>query len=440
MAAVVYEHDISSCMADAIGARGLTAEALATWLDRTRPALDRLRNQRTAGDTPFLSLPDRRDDLAVIAALVEQASRKFSDLVVLGTGGSSLGGQTLAALKAHPVPPASRNWLHFVDNIDPHDYGVLLDGLDFANSLFVVISKSGGTAETLTQFLIALDAVKSAVGEEALRGCFVLITEPGDNPLRRLAARWKLPVFEHDPALGGRYSALSLVGLLPAMFAGVDATAIRAGATQVLDMALGADDPADSPPAVGAALSVGLALENTITTTVMMPYCDRLGPFAMWFRQLWAESLGKDGKGTTPVRAIGAVDQHSQLQLYLDGPPDKLFTVITLDVEGTGRRVDPELVADEPALGYLSGATIGDLCDAEQRATIETLARNGRPVRVIRLEDLNERRLGALMMHYMLETVIAGDLLGVDPFDQPAVEQGKVLAREYLAGEQTVSA
>jgi len=427
-------------MADAIGARGLTAEALAARLARTKPALDRLREQRAAGGVPFLSLPARRDDLAVIAALVDQASRKFSDLVVLGTGGSSLGGQALAALKTQPVPPASRKWLHFADNIDPHDYGVLIDGLDFANSLFVVISKSGGTAETLTQFLIALDAVKSAVGEDAVRGCFVLITEPGDNPLRRLAGRWKLPVFEHDPALGGRYSALSLVGLLPAMFAGVDAAAIRAGATQALDIALDADDPADSPPALGAALSIGLAEECGIATTVMMPYCDRLGPFAMWFRQLWAESLGKDGKGTTPVRAIGAVDQHSQLQLYLDGPADKLFTVITLDVLGSGRRIEPDLVADDPALGYLSGKTIGDLCDAEQRATIETLASNGRPVRVIHLEDLDERRLGALMMHFMLETVIAGELLGIDPFDQPAVEQGKILAREYLAGQQTVTA
>ena len=427
-------------MTDVVGAAGLSSEALEPWLDRTRPVLDRLRQQRADRTLPFLTLPERRDDLAVVRALVDQASRKFSDLVVLGTGGSSLGGQTLAALKAHPVPPATRNWLHFADNIDPHDYGVLIDGLDLANTLFIVISKSGSTAETLTQFLIALDAVKSAVGEDAMRGCFVLITEPGDNPLRRLATRWNLPVFDHDPALGGRYAALSFVGLLPAMFAGVDAASVRAGAGQALDLALSADDPADCPPAVGAALSIALAEERGIGTTVIMPYCDRLGAFAMWYRQLWAESLGKDGKGTTPVRAIGAVDQHSQLQLYLDGPADKLFTVITLDVEGSGRRVEPDLVAKDEALRYLSGRTIGDLFDAEQRATIQTLANKGRPVRVIRLEELDERRLGALMMHFMLETVIAGALLGVDPFDQPAVEQGKILTRDYLAGEQTVSA
>ncbi len=427
-------------MADAVGAAGLSPEALQPWLDRTRPALGLLRQERADGSRPILALPERRDDLAVIHALVDQASRKFSDLVVLGTGGSSLGGQTLAALRAHPVPPATRAWLHFADNIDPHDYGVLIDGLDLANTLFIVISKSGATAETLTQFLIALDAASNAVGEESMRGCFVLITEPGDNPLRRLAARWKLPVFDHDPALGGRYAALSFVGLLPAMFAGVDAAAVRAGAGQALDIALGADDPADSPPALGAALSVALAAERGIGATVLMPYCDRLGAFAMWYRQLWAESLGKDGKGTTPIRAIGTVDQHSQLQLYLDGPADKLFTVITLDVAGSGRRVEPDLVAKDEALGFLSGRTIGDLMDAEQRATIQTLANEGRPVRIIRIEELDERRLGALMMHFMLETVIGGTLLGVDPYDQPAVEQGKILTRNYLAGEQTVSA
>jgi glucose-6-phosphate isomerase len=433
---VVYEHDISACLAEAIGEHGLSAARYADALARTGPALERLRAWHAEGALPLLALPGRGDDLAVLEPFIDKASRKFSDLVVLATGGSSLGGQALAALKVHPLAPADRNWLHFADNIDPHDFGVLIDGLDLANSLFVVISKSGGTAETLTQFLIALDAVRTASGDESIRGSFLVVTEPGDTPLRRLAQRWRLPFMDHDAGLGGRYSVLSLVGLLPAMFAGVDARAVRAGAAQVLETTLGAEAPEQAEPARGAAVSVGLAEERGIAATVMMPYCDRLGPFAMWFRQLWAESLGKDGTGTTPIRAIGALDQHSQLQLYLDGPRDKMFTLVTLDVEGTGRRVEPALVADDPALAYLSGRTIGDLCAAEQRATAETLARSGRPVRVIRIDELDERTLGALLMHFMLETIIAAELLGVDPFDQPAVEQGKVLARQYLAGEE----
>jgi glucose-6-phosphate isomerase len=162
-----------------------------------------------------------------------------------------------------------------------------------------------------------------------------------------------------------------------------------------------------------------------------MPYVDRLAFFGLWFRQLWAESLGKNGKGTTPIRAMGAIDQHSQLQLYLAGPADKMFTLVMLDIAGQGERVAPDL-ADDRDLTYLVGRSMGDLLDAEQRATATSLVRNGRPTRRFQLERLDEESLGALLMHFMLETIIAADLLGVDAFDQPAVEEGKVLARQYL--------
>ena len=164
----------------------------------------------------------------------------------------------------------------------------------------------------------------------------------------------------------------------------------------------------------------------------MMAYAGRLERFSRWFVQLWAESLGKDGKGTTPLGALGPVDQHSQLQLFIAGPRDKLFTVITVATEGQGPRIDAELAkrAGEPDFG---GKTIGDLVAAQGRATAETLAKNGCPVRTIHLPRLDETSLGALMMHFFLETMIAAHLLGVDAFDQPAVEEGKVLAKRYLA-------
>jgi glucose-6-phosphate isomerase len=250
--------------------------------------------------------------------------------------------------------------------------------------------------------------------------------------MRRLAASLDLTVLDHDPGIGGRFSALSLVGLLPAMIAGLDAEAVREGAALVLDPVLSGAAPEDCAPAAGAAIAIGLARHRFLTTSVLMPYVDRLAHFGLWYRQLWAESLGKQGRGTTPIRAIGTVDQHSQLQLYLDGPRDKMFTLIQLDVAGTGRAAQPGL-ASEPALGYLAGRTIGDLLDAEQRATAETLVRHARPVRVFRLDRLDERVMGALMMHFMIETIVAARLLEVDPFDQPAVEEGKVLARQYLA-------
>ena len=199
----------------------------------------------------------------------------------------------------------------------------------------------------------------------------------------------------------------------------------------MLDQAL-QSSPRDCPPAFGAALNVALLWQKRIGTCVLMPYVDALASFGLWFRQLWAESLGKNGTGTTPIRAMGTVDQHSQLQLYLAGPADKFYTLILMPRAGTGGRVAPESAADE-AIAYLVQRSMGDLLDAEQRATLETLAANGRPVRAITIPQLDEHTIGALMMHFMLETIIAADLLGVNPFDQPAVEEGKRLARDYLA-------
>src|SRR5690606_19881017 len=277
-------------------------------------------------------------------------------------------------------------------------------------------------------FLICLEAVVDEVGREMAADHFTVITEPGDNPLRTIAAEWGLLTLDHDPGIGGRYSALSLVGLLPAAIAGLDLGDVREGAHQVLYSTLHAARPEASDPAIGAAINVGLWQERGVAATVLMPYSDRLAWFAMWFRQLWAQSLGKDGKGTLPVRAVGTVDQHSQLQLYLAGPADKLFTVIQTRTAGTGRIVSPELASDR-RLAYLAGRKMGDLFDAEQRATTETLIRNGRPTRIIKVDRVDERTMGGLMMHYFLETIIAAHLLGVDPFDQPAVEEGKVLTR-----------
>jgi glucose-6-phosphate isomerase len=175
-----------------------------------------------------------------------------------------------------------------------------------------------------------------------------------------------------------------------------------------------------------------MALAGTKTIAVMMAYADRLQFFTKWYVQLWAESLGKDGKGTTPIGALGPVDQHSQLQLYIAGPRDKLFTVVTGSPAGQGPRMVAELAKLSGEPGF-AGKTIGDLVAAQGRATAETLAKNGCPVRTIHLPQVDERHLGELLMHFMLETIIAAHLIGVDPFDQPAVEEGKVLAKTYLA-------
>ena len=430
-----YTQSIDQCFADKIGGKGISRAAYAKTLAAAAPALDKLRQWQGDGTLPLLRLPHARADLDEPRRHAERFRQNFANVVVLGTGGSSLGGQTLVALADlgfGPRPNTPKLW--FMDNVDPATFSEMFARLDPDATGIVAISKSGGTAETLTQLLASIDWFTAHFGGAAVHDHILAVTEPRDNVLRRLAKRHGIPTLDHDPKVGGRFSVLSLVGLIPAIVAGLDVDKVREGAADVLDETLAARDPAASAPAIGAALSIALAQEQGLCNTVLMPYVDRLAYFGLWFRQLWAESLGKNGKGTTPIRAMGTVDQHSQVQLYLDGPADKFFSVVLASTQGAGARIDAQALGGEKELAYLSGRTIGDLLEAEGRATIEAIARNGRPVRTFHVPQVDECSLGALLMHYMLETIIAAHLLGVDAFDQPAVEQGKVLTREFLAG------
>lgn len=427
-----YGHRIDRCFAEGAGGTGLEQAAVAALQRRLPAGIDALAAAKRDDALPLLNLPERRDDLARLTAIARDFRERFDDVIVLGTGGSSLGAKTLLALADRgfgPAPGAPR--LHVMDNVDPVSFADLEAATDPTRTGVIVISKSGSTAETLLQCLSLLPRLESAIGRAGVARAVVAITEPTDNPLRRLAARIGAVVLDHDPKIGGRYAVLSLVGLLPGLIGGLDADAVRRGAATVWN-ALITQGP-EAPPAVGAALAIAAAAAG-LSQTVLMPYVDRLGWFGFWFRQLWAESLGKQGHGTTPIRALGTVDQHSQLQLYLGGPRDKLFTLVTAPSAGVGRMVGRAAI-DDPELAYLANRSLGDLLAAEARATYETLARHRRPVRLLALERLDEEALGELFMHFMLETMLAAHLIGVDPFDQPAVEEGKVLARTYLAGE-----
>lgn len=433
----LYTQVTDACMEAAIGEMGLKPGEFAEMLAPCWPAMEGLRRAHETMRLPLLRLPARRDDLEALGQIAMRYRQDFSEVVLLGTGGASLGGQTISALADAGYgqrPDAPRIW--FMDKVDPASFGALLERVDLKRTGFLVVSKSGSTAETIFQMLASLGTMRAVIGANKLAKHFTVITEPGGSPMREVAKRFGLTILDHDPKLGGRYSALSVTGVLPAMIAGLDPVALREGAQSVVDRLLRAKDAGDFPPAVGAAVNVGLSRLRGVAITVLMPYVDRLAHFGQWYRQLWAESLGKGGNGTTPVRAMGPVDQHSQLQLYLDGPRDKMFTLIQLRVAGTGPRFDP-MLADDPALYYLADRTMGDLVEAEQRATAETLARNGRPVRIFRLDRLDESVLGALMMHFMIETIICSNLVGVDPFNQPAVEEGKVLTRDYLRRRET---
>ncbi|MGC1827859.1 MAG: glucose-6-phosphate isomerase [Pseudolabrys sp.] len=430
---------IDNAREEHIGPHGVSAGTLKSALQRAESALDWLRARHADRSLPLLRLPDAHGDLETIRNAARQLADRATDIVILGTGGSSLGGQTLAQLAGFAIPGVGAlrvpPHLHFIDNLDPDSFGTMLAKLPHATSRFVAISKSGGTAETLMQTIAALSAVMGQGLQTRIPDIFLGISEPAKpgkaNGLRDLLGKYRVPMLDHDTGVGGRYSALTNVGLLPAAMLGLDIAAIREGAGLALAPVLSKKPVSQVPAAIGAALSVALAESKGKSISALMAYCDRLQRFTHWYVQLWAESLGKDGKGTTPLAALGPVDQHSQLQLFIGGPRDKLFTVVTVDGAGLGPRIDGELAKLAGEAGF-GGKTIGDLVAAEGRATSETLAKNGCPVRTIHIGKLDEESLGELMMHFMLETIIAAHLLGIDAFDQPAVEQGKVLAKSYL--------
>jgi glucose-6-phosphate isomerase len=437
---------VQGCLEATIGGAGLPQASLEAYLAKLEKRLASLREAHANSTLPLLRVPEWRDDIETAREALQKLTHGARTLIFFGTGGSSLGGQTLAQLGGWGIPgddkhgSEARPRTRFYDNLDARTLDAALSGLDLKTTRFVVISKSGGTPETLVQVIAAIDAARKAGLADRIPGLFLAVTEPktpgATNGLRALCESFGVPTLDHDPNIGGRFSGLTNVGLLPALARGLDVVALREGARSVVDAMLNAKHAGDFAPAIGAAVAVGLAKERGVRANVMLPYADRLSRFAAWYVQLWGESLGKGGEGTTPVAALGPVDQHSQLQLYLDGAPQHLITVIREACAGRGPRVAQDL-AKLAGAAYLAGHAAGDLVAAQQRAIPEALMAAGRPVRIIDLDTLDERALGALMMHFMLETILAAHLLGVDPFDQPAVESGKILTRRYLAGEAT---
>jgi glucose-6-phosphate isomerase len=382
---------------------------LKTKLSPRTDVLERFRNAYNAGELAPLALAQKTDDIETYQKAIAPFL-KFEDVLILGTGGSSLGGQALYALASQEKPR-----LHFLDNIDPHTFEKLFKTINTKTTGVVAISKSGSTVETLMQLLTC---IQQGITEQVL-----VVTEPTESPLRKLANKQGWPCLDHPTNVGGRYSCFSVVGMIPMLLSGLDPHAYRKGAASVLQAHLTSSEPS---ALVGAQTAHALK-EAGKTLSVMMPYSDQLRLLALWYCQLWAESLGKQGKGTTPIAALGTVDQHSQLQLYLDGPKDKFFTLLAPKWEGKGNKITSSLVPE------FTHKTMGDLFSAELKATYETLMRNQCPVRLISVDQITEEILGSLMMHFMIETILASYLEEVNAFDQPAVEEGKRLAREYLA-------
>lgn len=431
-----YENMLSTRLGEG---RGIDPARLHSFADRFREIQADVDARRAAGELGFYALPYVTEVVEGIEKFAEGGGQAFSKLVVLGIGGSALGTVALRSALLDPywneLDDEEREFypkLYVVDNPDPATFAALLRRIDVRKTLFNVVSKSGGTAETMSQFLIVREKLEEAIGD-GYRRHLLFTTDPEKGVLRRLAKEEGIAALPIPANVGGRFSVLSAVGLLPAAMTGIDIRALLAGA-RAMDERCRSAELLENPAAVYAVLQYLADVERDAPIHVMMPYSDPLRDVADWFRQLWAESLGKrrslSGEeifvGPTPVKSLGATDQHSQVQLYIEGPFDKTITFIS----ESERREDitiPSLYPEVSELGYLGGHTLGELLRVEKEATEEALTRRGRMNMTIELPAVDARTIGELLFFLQVATVYAGALYNVDPLDQPGVELGKQL-------------
>ncbi len=395
---------------------------------------------RSGGTVGFIDLPRNNALLDQVTSFAKPARGKYDDVVILGIGGSALGpialrtalrpsGWNMLDDKARDTYPR----LHVLDNVDPETIAALLGRLRLPRSLFIVTSKSGGTAETMAQFLIVYDRL---VREKLdVTNHFVFVTDPKQGALRPLADRLKVPALDIPSNIGGRFSVLTPVGTLPAALMGIDVKSLLAGAGEMAQRCE-STELSTNPAGVYAMLQWLADTQFRKSIAVFMPYSDPLRDFAAWFVQLWAESLGKkrpDGTsvGSTPLAALGATDQHAQVQLFMEGPADKTVTFVSVRERATDVKI-PAAFPDVKELGYLAGHSLGELIEIEQRATAGALARRGRPNMTIHIDRVDAAHVGQMMMLLEIATAYVGQLYGIDAFNQPGVELGKQFAYALL--------
>lgn len=357
-------------------------------------------------------------------------SSKFTDALFLGIGGSSLGPISLLQALKHITNARIR--IRFLENPDPIEWRGNLKELNPETTLVVCVTKSGSTFETLSQYLLALEWL----GFDRWKTHSVCITDPKKGDLRTFATEHSIPTLSIDPSIGGRFSIFSPVGLFPALLSGLDARAFLLGATQIRDYIEKTSSEKNAIFQISADL---IAHYEKRPIHVCMPYSTPLRSFGAWFVQLWGESLGKDGKGFTPLAALGAVDQHSILQLLRDGPDDKVTFFLNVDQMGEEVKI-PHLnrlrgkfnSATPPSFQILEGHGLQELLRTEYRATSLVLSKRNRPHFSLSLEKLDERNMGALYFAMSVMTAFTGTLWGVNAFDQPGVEEGKIYTRDAL--------
>ncbi len=428
--------DIERCTSGVLGEGGLTPEMLDELRPRLKYARKNVLQAAGSGMLGFMELPGK--DPGPLLRFAEDIHGRYDALLVIGIGGSALGTTALATAllpffrnELSAVERGGYPRLYVLDNVDPDETEALFSHLDLTRTLVNVISKSGTTGESMASYLLVRERLEKAVGAGRLRDHLVFTTDPAKGTLRKIGTSLDVPMFDIPPGVGGRFSVLSAVGLLPAALTGMDVRGLLDGAQDMAEW-IGRTDGWENPAAAFAGVQYLEDVRFQRRVSVMMPYSARLRDVADWYRQLWAESLGKEvdrqgravNVGPTPVKSLGVTDQHSQLQLYAEGPDDKIITFLGVG-EFEHELIIPAPGADAEALAYLGGHSLGGLMWAEQRGTTWALGQKGRPSLTITLPRVDAFQVGALLYLLEIATAIAGELYDIDAFDQPGVELSK---------------
>lgn len=436
---MVLSINFTNMMEDAIGSEhGISEDEIKKLEPKVGEIDAQLKEQRKKGALPFFNLPYQDDLIKELKGLKEEQQGVWDNLVVLGIGGSALGGIALHRGLHHPfynlLSREERGGyprLFFADNIDPEGFHALLNTIDLKRTLFNVISKSGETAETMSQFLIVHNLLKKHLGEGKYDKHLIITTDREKGRLREILQKEHFLSFIIPDGVGGRFSLLTPVGLLPAAMTGIDIEELLAGAA-FMDQKCQNEEVWENPAYMLSTLLYLSDVQKGKSMCVFMPYVDALKDVADWFRQLWAESLGKrfslTGEvvetGPTPIKALGVTDQHSQLQLYIEGPCNKV--IMFAKVKSYQYEVPiPKDYSEIEGVGYLGGHSLSELIQAERKATEQALTNNKRPNLTITLPAVNAFTLGQLFFLLEVATAFAGALYGINPFDQPGVEEGK---------------
>ncbi len=436
---MTIKYDYSNFMSNAIGSEGISDKILNGYEKLSLKYRDEFKDEFESGKIKFPGLPFEKKYAKEAYDFANKRMDKFENFVVLGIGGSALGNTALLTALGHPYHNLVSKKLRrgprifVLDNIDPDQFCGFLDLIDAKKTLFNVISKSGETAETMSQFLIIYELLKKKLGKK-FRNNIVVTTDTQKGFLRKIVDKEGYDSFVVPDGIGGRFTILTPVGLLSSAFAGIDITSLLKGAGSVAEMFMGSAFK-ENPILINTALHYHFDMEMKKNISVMMPYSYKLKDFADWYRQLWAESLGKkcglDGKeiftGPTPVKALGVTDQHSQVQLYTEGPNNKVFTFLT--VENWNKRVKiPKLFKEIDGLSYLGNHTLNELMTYERIGTELALKSASRPLCQIIFPKVDAFTVGQFIMFYEIQTALAGKFYKINPYDQPGVEAGKKVA------------